>query len=322
MGKRPAPNKEIEHQYSSVKTREALGLIAGDGRLPYEVLCALRAKGQAATLIGLEGEADIELLKSFQPHIYHFGQIGSMLNALKSADCTALLLIGGVRRRPDFSHLMGDFETLKRLPKILKAIVGGDDGVLRSVIRLIEEEGFSVLGVADVAPELLVPEGVMTRAVPSRQDLADMHQAAHAASLLGALDIGQAVVAVNGRVVAVEGAEGTDALLERVADLRAAKRFSAKGRAGVLVKRAKPNQDLRVDLPTIGPETVRRATAAGLRGLVLESGRCLIAERASVVKQADTDGLFVVGQIFSADAPLSPPLSPPLAGLGPELDQQ
>lgn len=287
-----------------------LGVIAGQGRLPYEVLCALRAKGRPAVVIALKGEADPSLLQDFHPEFYSFGQIGSMLRTLKAANCTSLVLIGGVGRRPDFSSLVGDLETLKRLPKILKAVVGGDDGVLRGVISLIEGEGFSVVGVQDVAPELLVGDGVLTERAPGPQDLADMAKAAEAASVLGSLDIGQAVVAVNGRLVAVEGAEGTDALLQRVAEMRAAKRFSAKGAAGVLVKRAKPHQELRVDLPTIGPETVRLAKAAGLRGLALESGTCLIAERRCVLEEAQANGLFLVGQTFEpygSSANASPP---------------
>lgn len=275
-----------------------LGIVAGGGRLPYEVLCALSASGFSPKLIAIDGEADISLLTPFQPDVRHWGQIGAMIKAFQEAQCTSLLLIGGISRRPDFARIAGDFETVKRLPKIIKAVVGGDDGVLRGVIRMIEDEGFTVVGVREVAPSLLMPEGTISASKPNQQDLNDIKQASDAGAVLGPLDIGQGVVCINGRIVAVEGAEGTDRLLERTRDMRQEKRFSAKGRVGVLVKRSKPGQDLRVDLPTIGPLTVQLAFDAGLRGVALEAQHCLVAERERTIELAKELGLFLVGQTF------------------------
>ncbi|WP_417669018.1 LpxI family protein [Roseibium sp.] len=271
-----------------------VAVISGNGNLPLQVLEALDARSRAFRVVAIRGEAEDAVLRRADT-VLGWGEVGRLYSFLRKNECRDVILIGGVTRRPDFTSVVGDLGTLKRLPKILKALVGGDDSLLTRVIGLFDAEGFEVVGIKDVAPELLAGEGVLGQVRPSKVAKADMELASDAASRLGDLDIGQGAVALNGRVISLEGAEGTDAMLERCADLRKSGRVRAKGRCGVLVKTVKPGQDLRVDLPTIGPRTVELAVAAGLEGIAVEAGGALIAEKSATLAAADQAGLFLFG---------------------------
>ncbi|MEO1111182.1 MAG: UDP-2,3-diacylglucosamine diphosphatase LpxI, partial [Pseudomonadota bacterium] len=240
-----------------------LALIAGNGVIPRQIADALEAAGRDFRVIAIKGEADEETRRKASTEL-GWGEIGRLYAFLNKTGCKEVLLIGGVSRRPDFMSFLADFGTLKRLPAIVRALSGGDDSLLTKVIRLFEEEGFLVVGIKDVAPQLLASSGVLGRVKPSKADWRDLELALKATERLGELDIGQAAVAVGGRVIALEGAEGTDAMLQRCAELKSSGRVRARGQSGVLVKTAKPNQDLRVDLPTVGPKTIDLARAAGL----------------------------------------------------------
>jgi UDP-2,3-diacylglucosamine hydrolase len=271
-----------------------IALIAGNGSLPCQIADALGTAGRDYQLVAIKGEAD-ERTRSLANTELGWGEIGRLYSFLKNNECREVLLIGGVSRRPDFTSILGDFGTLKRLPAIIRALTGGDDSMLTKVIRLFEDEGYCVVGIKDVAPQLLASSGVLGLVQPKESDWRDLELALNATEKLGELDIGQAAVAVGGRVVALEGAEGTDAMLERCADLRRSGRVRAKGRAGVLVKTAKPNQDLRVDLPTVGPITIELAVDAGLAGIAIEAHGALIAEKDVTLGKANDAGLFVIG---------------------------
>jgi len=271
-----------------------VAVIAGNGSLPGEVHSALKASGRDTRIIAIKGEAD-DATRAQASVELGWGEIGRLYQFLHRAGCHEILLIGGVTKRPDFTSILGDLGTLRRLPAILRALIGGDDSLLTKVIGLFEVEGYRVVGIHDVAPGLLAPAGVLGRVKPGSDAMRDLKIALQATEKLGELDIGQASVATGGRVIALEGAEGTDAMLQRCTDLRTSGRVKAKGRAGVLVKAAKPNQDLRVDLPTIGPKTVDLAVAAQLAGIAIEAGRALISEREETLKRADAAGLFIYG---------------------------
>lgn len=281
-----------------------LALIAGNGVIPQQIAAALETAGRDFRIVAIKGEADEETRRKANAEL-GWGEVGRLYAFLKKTGCREVLLIGGVSKRPDFMSFIADFGTLKRLPKIIRALAGGDDSLLTKVIRLFEEEGFLVVGIRDVAPELLASSGVLGRVKPSKTEWHDLELALKATERLGELDIGQAAVAVGGRVIALEGAEGTDAMLQRCADLRSSGRVRARGRTGVLVKTAKPNQDLRVDLPTVGPKTIDLALAAGLSGIAVEARGALIADKADTLQKADAAGLFVVGvdRSFLSDGP-------------------
>jgi hypothetical protein len=160
--------------------------------------------------------------------------------------------------------------------------------------RGLESRGIKVVGAHEIVPELTAGEGPLTATRPNQSDWRDIQAARTAARAIGALDIGQAAVAIGGRAVALEGIEGTAGLLDRTRELRGHGRLAGKAR-GVLVKCAKPGQELRADLPSIGPQTIEAAHAAGLAGIAVEAGRSLILEGPATIARANALGLFIVG---------------------------
>jgi DUF1009 family protein len=245
-------------------------------------------------IVAIRGEARDEIERF--PHTWvKWGEIGKMFRALDQNRCGDLVIIGGVNR-PDFSNVRLDLGAIKTLPFILSLGKGGDDHVLSRVVRFFEEKGYRVHGAGDVAPELLAGEGVLGEKRPAAEDRADIKIALRVVDALGRLDVGQAAVVASGHVIAVEAAEGTDAMLARCAELRQGS--SRREPAGVMVKVPKPGQEQRVDLPTIGPDTVRKAAAAGLAGIAVAAGQVLMAERDATIAAANEHGLFIVGEIL------------------------
>lgn len=279
------------------------GMIAGGGSLPVEIARNLTARGAKIHVVMIEGEAD-DALRAFPHTILNWAELGRAVGALKRAGMTDMIMVGRMSR-PSFRTARPDFGFLFSLPRILKALrAGGDDAVLRGVVRLFESRGLNVLSVADVTPELLVAEGPLGFHAPQAADGADIARAMALIAALGRYDIGQAAIVARGRVEAIEGAEGTDRILARVRALRIeAGHDPATLRAGVLVKRPKPGQDTRLDLPAIGPETVEGAIAAGLAGIAGLTGAVLSAHRFEMVERADRAQLFIAG----VSAPETPP---------------
>jgi hypothetical protein len=270
-----------------------LGILAGSGALPVAVAADVVRQGRTVHVVGLEGDAEPGI--AAYPHtVVAWGAVGALLDAFRTAGCRELVIIGGVSR-PDFAKLKFDFGALTNMPRILSLLVGGDDSVLSGVVRFFEAKGFIVRGAHEVAPGLLVPKGAITRAKPTAEHWKDIRAGMAVVEALGALDVGQAAVVTRGHVIAVEAVEGTDAMLRRAAELRQWGLKGSSRRLGVLVKCPKPRQELRVDMPAIGPRTVELAAAAGLAGIAVAAGGTLIAERTEVMRVADAEGLFVVG---------------------------
>ena len=277
--------------------RPKLAILAGGGDLPIKLAEACQQSGRPFLVLGLEGYAD-EAVTRF-PHAWSaIGSVGKTQKLMREAGCTAVTLAGNVSR-PDFSKLKLDFKGVRLLPKVLRAAQRGDDALLSTLIEDLEHEGFSVEGTDEVCAGLLASPRVMTNAQPTERDKADIARAIGVVRALGTHDVGQGAVVCEGLVLAVEAAEGTDQMLERCAGLRAEIRGTMDARRGVLVKLTKPNQELRVDLPTIGVATVTRAASAGLAGIAIEAGRTLIIDEFDVIAMANELGLFVVG--LSAD---------------------
>lgn len=267
-----------------------VGIVAGGGRLPLEVAEAVEGRGGTVVIAAIDGEADL-VLDHPAARTFRWGQVGGAIDYMAAKGVRDVVFVGAITRRPDFKAMRLDVGTLRRVPKIIKALVGGDDSVVRKVLALIEAEGFRVKGIAEVAPALLVTEGTFGRHRPAAEDLDDAMLAMRAIAALGPFDVGQSAVVVRGRIVAIEAAEGTDRMLQRVKELRDSGRIG--GRGGVLVKRAKPGQDLRTELPTVGAATVAAAAAGKLAGIVLEAGRTIVADRPQTVADADAAGLFL-----------------------------
>jgi len=265
-----------------------LGIIAGGGALPGRVAAAARAAGRAVFVVGLEGFAEAAVLAPF-PHAFaRIGAAGRIQELLRAHGCQDLVLIGAVRR-PSVFEMRPDAEGAKILARIGRAAFSGDDGLLAAITRVLGEAGFRVLGAHEIMREALAPAGLLTRAGPDAQAMADITRGAAVARALGATDVGQGCVVQHGLVLAVEAIEGTDAMLARCHAL------ARPGLGGVLVKLVKPGQDRRADLPTIGPATVQAAAAAGLRGIAFEANGTLLAEREGTLALADEKGLFLLG---------------------------
>jgi len=265
-----------------------LGILAGGGTLPLKLAEAAEAAGRAVFIIGFEGHTDSATVAG-RSHLWsRLGAAGSIIARLKTESVEELVFAGPVRR-PSFAELMPDWKTAAFLARIgMKAL--GDDGLLRAVTVMLEEEGFRVVGAHDVLADLLTPMGLIgSLPVPDTQAQTDIARGLEVARGLGLLDVGQAVVVQQGIVLGVEAIEGTDQLLYRCGGLR------REGPGGVLVKIRKPQQDRRLDLPTFGVVTVERAATAGLRGIAVEAGGSLLMGRAAVAETADRLGLFVVG---------------------------
>jgi len=270
-----------------------LGIVAGRGKLPLRLAEACFSAGREVFVLGIEGETD-PAIRRFPHRWIALGAVGAGLQALRESGCDELVLIGPVSR-PDFSRLSLDWEGIKLAPKLAVAAARGDDALLSAVVRHVEAQGFRILGVDDVMVDLRAPLGPVGRHVPSPAAEADIARADEVVRALGVHDVGQGAVVCDGLVLAVEAVEGTDAMLRRCAELPAELRGRPEARRGVLLKRAKPGQDRRVDLPTIGPTTVELAATAGLLGIAVEAGGTLVLERAEVARLADQLGLFVVG---------------------------
>ncbi len=254
---------------------------------------ACQSLGRPFFVIAIEGEAETGIAAF--PHTWvRLGEVGRALETLRREACDELVLIGPVHR-PDLGTLGLDWEGAKLAPRLALAARKGDDALLSIVVRLCEEWGFRVIGAETVAKGLRAPAGPLGKRDADESQLRDVGLANEVLEALGPLDVGQAVVACDGRVIAIEAAEGTAAMLSRCAGLPVALRGSPDGRRGVLVKRPKPGQERRIDLPLIGPDTVDQAAAAGLAGIGVEVGGALVLQKDEVARRADAQGLFVIG---------------------------
>ena len=271
-----------------------VGVIAGGGAMPFAVADSLQARGIAPVLFALRGDCDSDRVAGFRHHWISVGQLGRATKLFRAEGCRDLIFIGSLVR-PALSEIRLDWGTLRVLGKVITAFRGGDDHLLSGVGRILEQDGFRMVGIRDVAPDLLMPEGGITRAVPNASARADIGKGRDVLGALGPFDIGQAAVVIEGHVVAVEDIEGTDGLLARVARLRADGRIRAKAGRGVLVKAPKSGQDPRFDLPTVGPRTVAGAAEAGLAGIAIAAGYALVVEPQAMIETADQAGLFIEG---------------------------
>lgn len=272
-----------------------VGIIAGGGSLPVEVAVGLAEAGHPPVIILVDGQADRQSeLTVYEHETLTLEDIGSLVALLRRRRITHLVLAGEIRRRPRLVDMRPSLGLLALIPSVAMALARGDDGLLKILTRGLEARGVKVVGAHEVVPRLVAAEGPLTKAVPRKSDWRDIEAAHAAAKAIGALDIGQAAIAIGGRTIALEGVEGTHRLLERTQQLRGHGRLAGKTR-GVLVKCAKPGQELRADLPSIGPQTVEAAHAAGLAGIAVEAGRSLILEGPVVLARANALGLFVYG---------------------------
>ena len=262
--------------------------------MPFAVADSLTARGINPVVFALKGACDPQAAERFRHHWISVGQLGRAEKLFRAENCRDLVFIGTLVR-PALSEIRLDWATVRVLGRVWAAFRGGDDHLLSGIGDILEQDGFRMLGIKDVAPDVLMPQGCVTRMSPDASSAADIARGRDVLRALSPFDIGQAAVVIDGHVVAVEDIEGTDGLLARVARLRADGRIRAKTARGVLVKAPKSGQDLRFDLPTIGPRTVEAAAAAKLAGIAVVAGNTIVVEPQGVIEAADAAGLFVTG---------------------------
>lgn len=264
-----------------------VGLIAGGGMMPVEIIKSCAGRGIEVCVVGLvpfANEADFENL----PHVMaKMGEVGKISKWLKKNDVVDVVMAGGIKR-PSFKELIPDWEGAKVIAKLAMKNLG-DDGLFRAVINIFEERGFHVLGIEEVVPEMMFHEGVYGKVKPSADDMNDIRRGVEVAKALGAVDVGQAVVVQEGMVLAVEAVEGTDMMLNRACTVK------KHGKDPIMVKIKKPGQDTRTDMPAIGIQTIEQLKKYGIGGIAVESGGILVIEREKVIKLADESGIFIIG---------------------------
>jgi len=261
-----------------------LALIAGRGDLPPAIVAALRGAGEPVPLICEMRGFVADLPADLPRRPFRLEHLGSFLADLRALGVTEVCLAGAVTR-PDIDPHEIDAATAPLVPRLQAAITKGDDGALREIIAILEGAGLTLRGAHDIAPDLLPPAGVLTRAAPAARHKSDAVAGDAGIVEMGRADVGQACVVSGGAVIATEGQDGTDAMLGRI--------DRARARRGLLYKAPKPQQDRRADLPVIGPKTARMAAEAGLDGIVIEAGGVMVLDLPQVLGLLDSHGMFL-----------------------------
>ena len=260
-----------------------LGIIAGGGSLPGKVARACDEKGIEVFIIAFKGQTPKDLYEP-RPHLLtSLGKAGKIVKALRQNDISDLVFIGSIHR-PKFSELSPDLYTASFLAKVGLKSVLGDDSLLKAIRGQLEKDGFTFHGAQDFIEGLFIAEGPLGRIAPDEAQIKDIRYGFQISRQHGQRDLGQSVIVKKGETIGVEDAKGTNALIKR-----------CTGSCGILVKTCKPQQDKQLDLPTIGPETVKAAADSGLQGIAVQAGHVFVLDRDEVISLADASGLFVYG---------------------------
>ena len=273
---------------AAVDTSRKLGVVAGGGALPSLVINEARKQGREVFVLALEHFVDLDLIpEGVDYDIVPLGAAAKLIGSLRKAGVQDVVMAGRVKR-PGLRELKPDFKALAILTKA--SIRGlGDDGLLSAVRKEIEAEGFRLIGVPDVMPDILAGQGLLAGAQPDEQAMHDIRRGVAVLNAISQVDVGQAVTVQQGIVLAIEAVEGTDAMIARAGELR------REGIGGVLVKLVKEQQDRSLDLPTIGLETVQKVAEAGLRGIAVSAGSCQIIDTDAVYSAVKQHNLFLIG---------------------------
>ena len=269
---------------------DTLGIIAGGGVLPRLVAQDCVARGQGYVVVQFDGIA-LDWVSDLPVIPAAFEKPGKLFKNLRKAG-VATVTMGGAMGRPRLNPLRFDATGLRLAPVVMNAMKSGDNSTLGIVSALFEAEGFDVIGVHEAMPALLATAGIPTKVQPSEEDQKDADRAAEIVAALGSVDVGQGAVVAQGLCLGLESLQGTDAMLRFVAT-NPARLPDKKGSKGVLLKRPKPGQDMRLDMPAIGPDTFTSAAAAGLAGVIVQAGETLILGYEETVARADQLGLFL-----------------------------
>ncbi|GHU12249.1 hypothetical protein FACS189449_05580 [Alphaproteobacteria bacterium] len=267
-----------------------VGIICGNSNYPLLVARACVERNIRFCLLLLKDCVDLDGFDELRvPYIrINLGEISKALNFFHENEVTEVIFAGGVKR-PNFSGLSLDKKAASWVLKLGKAIFSGDDALLRKLSSLLEEEGFKILAGTDLLDDVFVKNGVLSKRHPSESDHEDIKKGFEIAKAIGKMDIGQSVIICDGITLGVECIEGTDALIDRCAQLR------KSDHGGILVKVSKPQQDCRLDLPTIGVDTINRLNKNDFSGVAVEAGKCIVINKKSVIEQVDNFSMFFCG---------------------------
>ena len=258
------------------------GLIAGQGDLPFLMADALRSQGRECFVLAIKGDTKPELVENLPHEWIEMAEIARTMEIFREHGVSDIVMAGKLSR-PPIKALKPPALAAKILKRLGTAFFKGDDALFKAIVSIFEEEGFAILGADEVLKDLLTPKATLTQTQPA--DMMQVEHAAEAARNLGARDLGQAIIWQKGTLLAEETVDGTDVLITQ----------TGKADGAILAKMKKPNQERRVDLPTIGPDTIKALAEYGYAGVVLEAEHSLILHREEVIELADRSGLFVVG---------------------------
>jgi DUF1009 family protein len=274
---------------------ERIGLIAGNGKFPLLVLDAARAQGFEVVVAAIKEEAssEIESRGAASIHWLSLGELSKLIETFKREGVRRAIMAGQVKHKQIFSAIRPDW----RLAKLLLSLTTRNtDSLLGAVAKVLAEEGITLESSTGLLEPLLVKSGVLTRRAPTEQERKNIDYGRTVARQLAQHDIGQTVVIAESACVAVEAMEGTDAAIERAGHIMASLRGDAStlSRALTVVKIAKPNQDMRFDVPVIGVKTIEVMQAAGATCLALDAGKCLLLEGEKILDAANAAGIAVI----------------------------
>ncbi|WP_246717623.1 LpxI family protein [Microvirga flocculans] len=270
-----------------------IAILAGAGQLPIQLVSHLERTGQEVRVLAFRGFAEAELQRRAHATV-DLLDLKTIMSTLEEWRPQAVSLVGAVRR-PGFSALLSAYSLLRNMHEVKEVIARGDDQVLRGAVMLLEERGHRVVGAHELAPDLVAARTLSGSMQPNADDREAIAVGLDLLAALSAFDIGQGAIVARRHVLAIEGPEGTDRMLRRVRGLRQSW-FGLRRRkeGGVLIKAAKRGQDLRVDMPTIGPRTIIEADKAGLSGIAVGAGSTFVLEQEETLRTADRLGLFLI----------------------------
>jgi UDP-2,3-diacylglucosamine hydrolase len=278
-----------------VSQPDKLGLIAGNGSFPLLLLDAARARGSEVIVAAIKEETspEIEQRGAKAVHWMSLGQLGTLIDTFKNEGVTRAIMAGQVKHKQIFSSIRPDW----KLAKVLMSLgTRNTDSLLGAVAKVLAEEGITLLDSTSYLEPLLAKAGVLTKRSPSEDERANIEYGRKVGRHLAQYDIGQTVVIAGAACVAVEAMEGTDATIVRAGELMRGldAEASTLSRALTIVKVAKPNQDMRFDVPIIGVKTIEIMKQAGATCLALDAGKCLLIDGDPIITAADATGITIV----------------------------
>jgi DUF1009 family protein len=265
-----------------------LGIIAGSGKLPEHIIKECISSNREYFVLAIENETNFKTLEQVAHKWISIGLIGEAIDTFKKEKVTEITFAGRIKR-PNFFSLKTDGLGLKLVGKITKGKLFNDSSLFSIITNFFEGYGFKIVGAETLFADSVIKEGLLTNVKPTNDDYKDIELGKTALIQIANLDVGQALIIQNGLILGIEAVEGTDELIKRCTH------FKTFPQGGVLVKIAKPNQDKRVDLPTIGKNTIEEAHKAGLSGIAVEALSTIILDREAVVQKANELGIFLIG---------------------------